>query len=247
MKTGNDELAYFIFNNFQLEYICCNESLIEQIQEDAILYGYEDCVVNSYCTFTPGGKFYALDGETLYDGNTNGCDDLDIKLPRTKFIITNDSIKRTFITSTTGRYRIPLQADTYTITPKLEYPEAFTITPAIFTVTFPSTSDTITQNFCITPKGIFRQTNITVIPLSPQARPGYEVRYKIIWENAGNQIESGTLNFTYDETLLDYISATHTADQVADGIVKWNFTNLLPFEKEKSSLHSKSINLRILH
>jgi hypothetical protein len=32
---------------------------------------------------------------------------------------------------------------------------------------------------------------------------------------------------------LDYISATHTADQVADGIVKWNFTNLLPFEKRE--------------
>jgi hypothetical protein len=56
---------------------------------------------------------------------------------------------------------------------------------------------------------------------------------------SGNQIESGTLNFTYDETLLDYISATQTADQIADGIVSWNFSNLLPFEKREITVTLK--------
>ncbi len=58
MKNGNDEMAYFIFFNYQLKYICCNESLIQQIKIDALNYGYLNCEVNSYCTFTPGGKFY---------------------------------------------------------------------------------------------------------------------------------------------------------------------------------------------
>lgn len=60
-----------------------------------------------------------------------------------------------------------------------------------------------------------------------------------MWENAGNQIETGTLNFTYDERLLDYISATQSPDQIADGIIKWNFTNLLPFEKREISVTLK--------
>ncbi|MBL0101351.1 MAG: T9SS type A sorting domain-containing protein [Saprospiraceae bacterium] len=138
-----------------------------------------------------------------------------------------------------GNYPIPFQEGTHTITPILEHPSHFEVTPSSFTVTFPSTSDTITQDFCIKPKGIFRQTNITVIPLSPPARPGFDAKYKIVWENVGNQIESGTLNFTYDETLLDYISATQTADQVAEGIIKWNFTNLLPFEKREITVTLK--------
>ncbi len=208
MKTGNVGLAYFIQLNYQLIYICCNEILINQIQEEAIRYGYKYCEVNSYCSFIPGGKFFVLKGENKYDSNSNGCDTQDNNIPNLKFNITGDNISGTFISNTTGNYQIPVQAGTHTITPKLEEQEGFTITPPSFTITFPSTSDTITQNFCITPKGIFRQTNITVLPLSPPARPGFEAKYKIVWENAGNQIESGTLNFTYDETLLDYISAT---------------------------------------
>ncbi|MBK8827504.1 MAG: hypothetical protein IPO26_12515 [Saprospiraceae bacterium] len=39
--------------------------------------------------------------------------------------------------------------------------------------------------------------------------------------------------------MLDYISATQTADQVADGIVKWNFSNLLPFEKREITVKLK--------
>jgi hypothetical protein len=105
----------------------------------------------------------------------------------------------TFITNFTDNYSIPVQTGTFKITPILENQDYYEVTPSSFTVTFPTTSDTITQNFCITPKGIFRQTNITVIPLSPPARPGFDAKFKIVWENVGNQIESGTLNFTYDE------------------------------------------------
>ena len=225
-------------NNPNLEYICCNENNISEIKNMSISNG-QNCEVNSYCSFTPGGKFYLINGENKYDENLNGCEDQDIKVPNIKYYITKGSISGFFVTNSTGNYSIPVQAGNHTINPILENPSHFEVTPTSYTVTFPSTSDTITQNFCITPKGIFRQTNITVIPLTPPARPGFEAQYKIVWENAGNQIESGTLNFTYDETLLDYISATQTADQVADGIIKWNFTNLLPFEKREITVTLK--------
>ncbi len=225
-------------NNPNLEYICCNENNISEIKNMSISNG-QNCEVNSYCTFTPGGKFYLINGENKYDENLNGCENQDIKVPNIKYYITKGSISGFFVSNSTGKYSIPVQNGIHTITPILEHPNHFEVTPSTYTITFPSTSDTITQNFCITPKNIFRQTNITVIPLTPPARPGFEAQYKIVWENAGNQIESGTLNFTYDETLLDYISATQTADQVADGIIKWNFNNLLPFEKREITVTLK--------
>jgi len=228
----------FFSSNPNLSYICCNEEIIPIIKTKVRSHD-QNCEVNSYCSFTPGGNYYILKGENRNDGNNNGCDDQDIKVPNIKYNITNESNSGTFISNSTGIYSIPVQEGTHTITPILENPNHFEVTPTSFTVTFPSTSDTITQDFCITPKGIFRQTNITIIPLSPPARPGFDALYKIVWENVGNQIESGTLNFTYDETLLDYITATQTADQIADGIVKWNFTNLLPFEKREITVTLK--------
>ncbi|MBK9735367.1 MAG: T9SS type A sorting domain-containing protein [Saprospiraceae bacterium] len=240
-KNGSKEKDILI-HNIPLKYVCCDENELnfysEYLAASSSLQSFKDNI-NTYCSFTPGGKFYIIKGENIFDGNNNGCDDLDTKLLFTKFNITNGSVTGSFIANTTGRYTIPVQDGTHTVTPIIENPQAFTITPATFTVSFPSISDTITQDFCITPKGIFRQTNITVLPLTPPARPGFEAKYKIVWENAGNQIESGTLNFTYDETLLDYISATQTADQIADGIVKWNFTNLLPFEKREITVTLK--------
>jgi len=38
---------------------------------------------------------------------------------------------------------------------------------------------------------------------------------------------------------MDYINATQSADQVADGIVKWDFINLLPFEKREITVSLK--------
>ena len=240
IKTGSifDELIYS--ENPDLNYICCNEFDIENIFNITIGFGIINCEVNSYCTFTPGGKYYKIQGNTKFDKNNNGCDGQDIKWSNLKYQINrNNNLTGLYIASSTGNFAIALPQGTHTITPLLDNHENFEATPSSFTITFPSTSDTITQDFCVTPKGIFRQTNISVIPLTPPARPGFEAKYKIVWENVGNQIESSTLNFTYDETLLDYISATQSPDQIADGIVKWNFTNLLPFEKREITVTLK--------
>ncbi|MBK8349503.1 MAG: T9SS C-terminal target domain-containing protein [Saprospiraceae bacterium] len=233
IKKGS-KLSYFnMGRNSNLVYICCDDDEIIRVRQLTILNNLNNVEVNSYCTFTPGGKFYSIIGKNHLDINSNGCDESDFIYPNLRFHIFNSLESGTLISNSTGSYFIPLQGGTHIIKPILENPNHFIITPDSITIKFPSTSDTITQDFCITPKGNFRKTNITVIPLTPPARPGFDVKYKIVWENVGNQIESGTLTFTYDETLLDYISATHTADQVADGIVKWNFTNLLPFEKRE--------------
>ena len=232
IKGGNYEEDLIFSNNPDLKYICCDDQLINRVKSLSISNG-QNCEVNSYCSFTPGGKFYTIRGNSVYDGNSSGCENQDTRLNNLKYGITDGNISGTIITGQSGNYNIPVQEGTHTITPILLNPDHFIVSPPSFTFTFPSNSDTIIQDFCITPKGVFRQINITVIPLTPPARPGFEASYKIIWENVGNQIENGTLNFTYDESKLDYITATETADQIADGIVSWNLSDLQPFEKRE--------------
>ncbi len=229
IKLGKE---IFSLNNLRfpsvIPFICTDEVNLFLFKSK-----FPNAEVNSYCTFTPGGKFYSIIGKNRLDINSNGCDESDFIYPNLRFQISNSLESGALISNSTGSYFIPLQAGTHIIKPILENTDHFIITPDSIIIKFPSTSDTIIQDFCITPKEILRQTNITVIPLTPPARPGLDAKYKIVWENVGNQIESGTLNFTYDEALLDYISATLSPDQIADGIVKWNFTNLLPFEKRE--------------
>src|SRR5690606_7576352 len=93
--------------------------------------------------------------------------------------------------------------------------------------------DTITQNFCITPKESHSQIEITIIPLSPPARPGFDAKYKIIWENKGNLLENGTIHFAYDENIFDYVKATLSPDAISSGKLSWDYKDLLPFEKRE--------------
>ncbi|MBK8885289.1 MAG: T9SS type A sorting domain-containing protein [Saprospiraceae bacterium] len=242
LKNGfaDGKEVFDVNTNPNLRYICVDDD-IEKSRIKSILDidQIKDVEINSYCSFQPGNAKYYVYSTVYYDIDGNGCNSTDQIVPYFKFDVKSDSLNRFYMANDSGMVTVVLQEGEHLITPQLENPNQFIITPQNILIPSLDFGDTITQNFCITPKGIFRQTNITVIPLIPPARPGFDASYKIVWENVGNQIESGTLNFTYDETLLDYISATQTADQVADGIVKWNFSNLLPFEKREITVTLK--------
>ncbi len=206
IMISDNILSEFEFDkNPNLRYICCSVANFALVENNIQAYGYINVSVSNYCSFDPFSDFGVLSGNVRFDVNNDGCDVNDSNLTNLKFNLTglNTNVSYSFLGN--KKYDISLNVGSFKITPKYEI-QQFKVTPEFASVDIKRT-DTITQDFCITPMGIFRQTNITVIPLSPPARPGFDASYKIVWENVGNQIESGTLNFTYDETLLDYISA----------------------------------------
>ena len=187
------------------------------------------CQVNSYCSFVPGGQFYTFNGSSRFDFNTNGCDVGDINFPNLKYIITNGINVGSFIANNTGLYTFSVQAGTHTITPQLENPNYFNISPTSASVTFPTQTSPLTQNFCITPNGIHHDLEIVIIPVNP-ARPGFNASYKLIYKNKGNVLESGTVTASYDDAILDYVSSSLPVTTQTYGNLIWNFTNLQPFE-----------------
>ena len=232
IKNGIEKQTLLFDKNSDLSYICCDEQIVGNVKNQSVING-QNCEVNSYCTFTPGGKFYSINGDNKYDENKNGCDDIDIKLPYLKYTITNGNVEGNILSNSTGNYSIPVQEGTHILTPVLENSEFFEISPPSLTVTFPGTSDTITQNFYITPKEPYRQVDITIIPLIPPARPGFDAQYKIIWENKGNLPANGIIHFTYDEIIFDYVSANKTPVAIDSSKLSWDYTDLLPFEKRE--------------
>jgi len=224
------------FNNIPtLQYICVDEFQLAIVQSVITQMGYTNCHVNSYCSFAPGGAFYTIQGNNRYDSNSNGCDASDSYLPNFKCAITDGTTTGTFISNTSGSYTIPVQAGTHTVTPILENPSYFTVSPTTATVSFPTTASPFTQNFCITANGVKNDLEVTIIPIEV-ARPGFDAFYKIIYKNKGNQVANGSLSFTFNDAIMDLVTASPIVNTTGTNSLSWNYANLNPFETREINL-----------
>ncbi|OCA78348.1 hypothetical protein BBH99_08655 [Chryseobacterium contaminans] len=210
-----------------LVYICADDFEIPNII--SLLPSANTCVVNSYCSFTPGGTFYNIQGNTKVDANNNGCDANDANKAFQKFSITGGGVTGTMIANTSGDFSLSVQPGSHTVTPVLENPAYFNISPTSFTASFPQQTSPFIQNLCITPNGVHNDLETVIVPVTA-ASPGFESKYKIVYKNKGNTTQSGTLVFNYNENITDYMSATLSPSSQSSGTLNWNFTNLLPFE-----------------
>jgi Leucine-rich repeat (LRR) protein len=229
IKNASDEVFLSFSNNPNLTYICCDDTQLTTVQSQATQYGYTNCAVNSYCSFTPGGTFYTIQGNSKLDTNNNGCDANDAMLPNMKFNITNDTINGSAIANASGNYSISVEAGTHTLTPVLENPTYYTISPTTTQITFPTAASPFTQNFCITPNGTHHDVEATLIPTT-SARPGFDANYKIIFKNKGNQTANGVVSFGFDDAKMDMVSTSIAPSTTAIGARTWNYTLLKPFE-----------------
>ncbi|MFY0484119.1 DUF7619 domain-containing protein [Flavobacterium sp. PLA-1-15] len=225
ISTSGSVVLYGCTN---LQYICADENKIAGLTQK-VAELENNCVVNSYCSFTPGGTFYTINGNNTFDSNNNGCDASDENLPNLKFNITNGAQTGSIIPNQTGEYSIPVQAGTHTITPVFENPSYYTISTTAVNVTFPATTSPFTQNFCITPNGIHPDLEVAILPTAP-ARPGFNAKYKIILKNKGNVPQSGSVLLAYNDAVLDYISANPAFTTQSEGSLSWAFADLQPFE-----------------
>lgn len=221
-------------NNDNLVYICANEAdfpLIENKLGSQIF----TCSVNSYCNFGYGGVGYTIQGNNNVDSNTNGCDSADGVYPSLKFTITNSLLFGQFIADVTGAFTMPVQEGTHTITPQLENPAYFTISPTTSTFNFPTDASPAISNFCIIPNGVHNDLEVVYLPTSI-AVAGFDALYKIIYKNNGTHTQSGNITLTFDDAVVDFLNANPSVSNQNSNSLNWNFTNLLPFESREISL-----------
>ncbi|WP_264564105.1 leucine-rich repeat domain-containing protein [Flavobacterium sp. N3904] len=217
-------------NNDNLKYVCADEEDVTLIQNKINQYGYSaTCHVNAYCTFVPGGTFYKIQGSTRLDTNKNGCDALDTVYPNLKLSITDGKTTGNFISNASGDYSIPVQAGNHIITPVLENPTYFTISPTLVNVTFPTDASPFTQNFCVTANGLHPDLELLLIPID-RARPGFDSKYKLVYKNKGNIVQSGTVNLAFDDAVLDVVVSNPIVSSQNTNSLSWNFSDLKPFE-----------------
>jgi Leucine-rich repeat (LRR) protein len=234
IKNASNE--YFVIQNCpNLQYICCDDSELNSVQLNITNLGYTNCHVNSYCSFTPNGTFYTIQGNTKIDSNVNGCDTSDINFPNLNLSITDGTNSGSLISNTSGNYSIPVQAGSHTITPVLENPTYFNISPTSFVANFPTQTSPLNQDFCVTANGVHHDVEVTLVPTNP-ARPGFDANYTIVYKNKGNQIENGAVTLDFNDAVLDLVSANPSFSSQATNSLVWNYTNLQPFETRTVNL-----------
>jgi Leucine-rich repeat (LRR) protein len=235
IKNGQLENPLNFYNNPNLQYICGDDGQLTDIQNAINVFGYSNCNVNSYCSFTPGGQFYTIQGQQKFDNENDGCDVSDSHFTNLKYSITNSITTGTIISNNTGSYSIPVQAGQHTVTPILENPNYFIFSPTNVIVNFPAQTSPVTQNFCITPNGIHNDVEVSIIPTNP-ARPGFDAKYKIIYKNKGNQTENGTINLEFNDAILDVVSTNPVFTSQTLNNLSFNYSNLNPFETREISV-----------
>ncbi|WP_264509926.1 T9SS type A sorting domain-containing protein [Flavobacterium sp. N1719] len=219
-----------------LQSICGDENEIAAIQSKITQYGYTNCFTNSYCTFTTGGTAYQTNGTLRFDQNTNGCAANDVLASNVRVNVSNGTTTETGFTNGVGAYGFSSNAGSYTITPVLENPTYFNLSPATGSVNFPTTASPATRDFCMTANGVKNDLEITLLPLNP-ARPGFNAKYMLVYKNKGNTTQSGTASLTFPNTVASLVTAIPAVSSQTASTLNWAFTNLLPFETRTIQLN----------
>ena len=229
IKNGSFEYNLQFSGNPNLEFICADESEITFVQDEITNNNYTNCHVNSYCSFTPGGVSYTIQGNVKFDSNTNGCDALDIVYPNVQLSFSDGAITENLISNSSGNYSKSLKSGSYIITPILENPNYFSVLPSTLMVDFPQVVSPFTQNFCVSANGNHSDIEIAILLLN-NAIPNSDANYKIVYKNKGTVVQSGSVNLNFEDTVLDFLTANPAISSQSTNNLNWNFTNLNPLE-----------------
>ena len=232
LKNGSFITFGAIINNPNLNYVCIDESQIIALTNfliNPVSGNNINVVVNSYCSFVPGGDYNTISGRITFDMNGNGCDTSDIPKPNMKVNINDGTNSGATFTGDNGLYKFFTSTGSFTLTPQIENSTLFNISPTSAIVTFSSNNNLSTEDFCLSVNGIVPDIEVTVAP-TLMAIPGSDAIYQVVYKNKGNQILSGDVTFNFNDSVSDFVFSSEAPTTNVAGILTWNYSSLQPFE-----------------
>lgn len=199
-------------------------------------YGYAINGINegNYvgCGFTnyPHGLLYQLGstntitGTVFIDKNSNGVKDVSEPLSDQALITTKKSGITMSAIPHNGMYSYDVDTGSFTTKVSL-YNSYYTAVPSSKNSSFNNYFNIDTINFALQPIPNKQDLQINVVPLSASV-PGFNVSYKILYQNAGTEdIANGYIQFVKDKR-LDVVSSIPSYSSINGDTLKWNYSNL---------------------
>lgn len=229
IKNGSFENNLSFSGNQNLQFICADDSEINYVQDEINNNNYTNCHVNSYCSFTPGGVTYSIQGNVKYDNNNDGCDVLDTTFVNLQLSFSDGVSTESLFSNSNGSYSNFVKSGTYTITPQIENSNYFLVSPTTTSVDFTQVGTPFIQNYCITPNGNYADIEIVILPLN-SLMAGQDAKYKIIYKNKGTITQSGSVNLIFNDTYFDVLVTNPIFTSQNTNNLNWSFNNLNPQE-----------------
>lgn len=168
-------------------------------------------------------------GTIQVDINGDGCDDQDAYYPNIMVVANNGSTSFGTFTMSNGSYQMPVNTGNFVTSIEGNLPDYLTSNPASYNFNYSNLGNIETADFCLEPNQAINDVNISIFPLS-QARPGFDATYRIVYKNVGTEQLSGTINFQYDNTMLNVLSASETISNQTANVLTFNYSDLNSYE-----------------
>jgi len=211
-------------------FICQDENQIVSFNNTFINNGWTNIVCNSYCSFSPGGNYNTIAGNIKYDLDNNGCDVNDLIQPNIRVNINDGTTTGASFTDVNGNYKFYTQAGNFALTPAIENPSWFNVSPTTANVVFANNNNnTSTNDFCLSANGVHPDIEMVIVPIIP-AQPGFDAIYRLVYRNKGNQTNLIFPNFNYDATKLQFVSSSVAPVLADNGHLGWQIFNVKPFQ-----------------
>lgn len=176
-----------------------------------------------------------INGTVQVDINGDGCNNLDAFYPNILVEATNGSTTFGTFTLNNGTYQIPINTGNFT-TNLVGIPNYYTSNPTSYTFDYSNLGNIDTANFCIEPNQPIYDVNISIYPLD-QARPGFDATYRIVYKNVGTEQLNGEINFQFDNTRLNFLSASESVVSQTTNSLTFNYLNLNSYESRTIDLN----------
>jgi hypothetical protein len=205
-------------------YVCLDPSEEQMVINQ--LASNSSTVVNAYCSFTPGGDFNQINGVTRF--NTSGnCTPSDAAFSNMRYNYTDGTLTGSVFASN-GDLNIYVPNGSYIVSPQFENPSYWNVSPPNFSVSFPTQTSPVTQDFCVSANGSIEDLEVMILEMS-EPRPGFDVDYRVVVRNKGNQSASGTVTLEFQNDFMTLLSTNPTTAAAAVDQLSWSFSNLSPF------------------
>lgn len=170
-----------------------------------------------------------INGIVQNDIDSNGCSNADNGT--TNLIVSSDNGNDIFsvLTNQNGLYQNSVNEGNF-VTQIQNLPSYYTSSPTSQVSNFVGIGNTATIDFCIEPTGVFNDLNISIYPSINDPRPGFDTIYQIVYTNVGTTQLSGSVSFEYDNSKLNFLSASETIASQTANTLTFDFTDLNPFE-----------------
>lgn len=204
--AGNYTVWYCVFDSITFDSACVSKTIMVQAGP---------------CT-TPD----TLSGQVYYDTNNNSTYDAGTDYPISQKMVNVGAFS--FMTNANGEYTAIVNAATYAVT--LASPAPFTVTSPVsgsHSIVATGSGTNFTADFALTAANPVQDLQ-AVLYNGWAYRPGFSAYPRVAVLNNGTIPMSGTLTFTYHDS-VSYTSSTPTGTHnAAARTVTFSFTNLAP-------------------